>query len=112
MITEIVCPSKLFFSKNVDFIILPGAEGDFGVLNNHSPMILSLRTGLIYIYLEKKMINIFYIKSGVCEITKNKCIILTEDVEDTENLDISKDKTEDVDYLKVKKTILNTKFYN
>ena len=112
MITEIVCPNRLFFSKDVDFIILPGTEGDFGVLKDHSPMISNLRSGLIYIYLENKIINIFFIKDGVCEIAKNKCVILTEYVESTENLDKSEDKGEDEDYLKVKKSIINNKYYN
>ena len=78
MLTEIVCPNKLFFSKDVDFVILPGVEGDFGVLNHHSPLISNLRSGLIYMYLENKIINIFFIKQGVCQITQNKCIILIQ----------------------------------
>ncbi len=112
MITEIVCPNKLFFSKDVDFTILPGAEGDFGVLNDHSPLISNLRSGLIYIYLENKIINIFFIKQGVCEILKNKCIILTESAEDTKNLDLSKNKTNDEEYFKLKTAIIKNKYYS
>ena len=112
MLTEIVCPNKLFFSKDVDFVILPGAEGDFGVLNHHSPLISNLRSGLIYIYLENKIINIFFIKQGVCEITQNKCVILTELAEDTKDLDLSDEMTDDAEFLKFKKAIINKKYYS
>ena len=112
MLTEIVCPNKLFFSKDVDFVILPGAEGDFGILNHHSPLISNLRSGLIYIYLENKIINIFFIKQGVCQISQNKCIILTERAEDTKDSDLSDEKIDDEEYLKLKKTIINNKYYN
>ena len=112
MITEIVCPDKLFFSKDVDFIILPGAEGDFGVLNHHSPLISNLRSGLIYIYLKNKIINVFFIKQGVCEIVKDKCIILTEKAEDTKNFDLSKDKTNDEEFFKLKEAIIKNKYYS
>ena len=57
MITEIVSPKKIIFSEDVDFIILPGEEGDFGVLDKHSPIISNLRLGLIYIYKDHKLIK-------------------------------------------------------
>ena len=63
MLTEIVCPNKLVFSEDIDFIILPGEEGDFGVFNEHSPIISNLRTGLIYIYENKKISKVFFVKS-------------------------------------------------
>ena len=59
MITEIVSPKKIIFSEDVDFIILPGEEGDFGVLDKHSPIISNLRLGLIYIYKDHKLIKSF-----------------------------------------------------
>ena len=45
MIAEIVSPKKVVFSEDVDFVILPGDEGDFGVLDKHSPIVSSLRLG-------------------------------------------------------------------
>ncbi|MDC3091651.1 ATP synthase F1 subunit epsilon [Rickettsiales bacterium] len=117
MITEIVSPKKIVFSEDVDFIILPGEEGDFGILDKHSPIISSLRLGLIYIYKDQRLIRSFFIRSGICEITDNKCIILTEKAEDSEKIDsnipnnIKKD-SEISEYYIVKKKVLENKYYN
>lgn len=117
MIAEIVSPKKVVFSEDVDFVILPGDEGDFGVLDKHSPIVSSLRLGLIYVYKNQKVIKTFFIKSGICEITENKCIILTEKAEDTEIDDINplNKKTENLNTsedLILKKKILENKYYD
>ena len=117
MITEIVSPKKLVFSEDIDFVILPGDEGDFGVLDKHSPIVSSLRLGVIYIYKNQKVIKTFFINSGLCEITENKCIILTEKAEDTETIDVNalSKKTEDSktsEDLLLKKKILENKYYD
>ena len=117
MIAEIVSPKKVVFSEDVDFVILPGDEGDFGVLDKHSPIVSSLRLGLIYIYKNQKVIKIFFINSGICEIIENKCIILTEKAEDIETIDVNAlyKETEDSNTSKdlmLKKKILENKYYD
>jgi F-type H+-transporting ATPase subunit epsilon len=47
---EIVSPEKLLLSRTVDMVVIPAAEGDMGVLEGHSPMIVTLRGGSISIY--------------------------------------------------------------
>ena len=117
MITEIVSPKKIIFSEDVDFIILPGEEGDFGVLDKHSPIISNLRLGLIYIYKDHKLIKSFFVESGICEITDNKCIILTEKAQDSEKIDLNtpsniNEDSEISENTIVKKKVLENKYYN
>ena len=111
MLTEIVCPNKLVFSEDIDFIILPGQEGDFGVFKEHSPIISNLRTGLIYIYNNKKVSKIFFIKKGICEITPKKCIILTEEAEETKDIKLKRDDSNS-ELQKMKEAILKNIFYS
>ena len=47
---EIVSPEKLILSKAVDMVVIPGAEGDIGVLGGHSPGIVTLRGGTIQLF--------------------------------------------------------------
>ena len=47
---ELVTPEKLVRSEDVHMVVVPGAEGDFGVLEGHSPMMSTLRDGMISIY--------------------------------------------------------------
>src|SRR6476619_6909579 len=47
---ELVSPDKISFSGEVDQVDVPGAEGDFGVLAGHAPLIALLRPGLMTVY--------------------------------------------------------------
>ena len=47
---ELVSPEKLVFSGEVQQVDLPGAEGDFGVLENHAPTVATLRPGILTVH--------------------------------------------------------------
>jgi F-type H+-transporting ATPase subunit epsilon len=82
---ELVTPEKLFFSADVDSVVVPGAEGDFGVLHNHAPMISTIRTGILSIEDEGKKRDIF-ISGGFAEVTNECCTILAENAIDTSTI--------------------------
>jgi F-type H+-transporting ATPase subunit epsilon len=87
---ELVTPEKLVFSKDVDMVVIPGSEGDFGVLPEHSPMISSIRPGVVELEEGSKTKKIF-ISGGFAEITEDRCTILateSEDVTDTAESEI------------------------
>jgi F-type H+-transporting ATPase subunit epsilon len=44
---DLVSPEKLLFSGEVEQVDVPGAEGDFGVLAAHAPMVSTLRPGIL-----------------------------------------------------------------
>lgn len=75
---EIITPDKKLFDGNVKSAIFPGSEGSFGVLNNHAPMIATLKTGSIEIVEESNNKQHFEVKGGVVEVLKNKVIVLAE----------------------------------
>jgi F-type H+-transporting ATPase subunit epsilon len=80
MYLEIVTPDKKIFSGDVDSVKLPGAEGSFGILNNHAPIIASLKRGVVKITDTKKQIENFEINGGVVEVLNNKIIVLAESI--------------------------------
>src|SRR3954467_11793042 len=47
---ELVSPDKISFSGEVDQVDVPGAEGDFGVLAGHAPLISLIRPGLMTVH--------------------------------------------------------------
>jgi F-type H+-transporting ATPase subunit epsilon len=47
---ELVSPEKLLFSGEVDQVDVPGAEGDFGVLAGHAPLVATLRPGILTVH--------------------------------------------------------------
>ena len=80
MYLEIVTPDKKIYSGDVEAVKLPGAEGSFGILNNHAPIIATLGKGTVKITNAKKDIENFDINGGVVEVLNNKIIVLAESV--------------------------------
>ena len=85
---EIVSSEKTIFSGEAKSVHLPGSEGHFQVLNNHAPIVSTLRKGEILIDGVDNQESDFLdfsngkasleIKSGVVEMKKNKLIILVD----------------------------------
>ena len=83
---EIISPNEIVFEKEVDLVIFPGSEGDIGILKDHMPFLTSLRVGIVYIYLEKKLIETFLVTGGIVEVSQNRCSLLTEEVINTNSV--------------------------
>lgn len=78
MFLEIITPDKKLFSGDVKSVVLPGADGKFGAMNNHASMISSLKKGKIKVVDAKSETQYFDINGGVAEVHKNKIIVLAE----------------------------------
>ncbi|HXD93639.1 MAG TPA: ATP synthase F1 subunit epsilon [Bacteroidia bacterium] len=74
---EIITPDKKLFEGEAKSLTVPGSEGSLGVLNNHAPMIASLKKGKVKVTTASETKN-FDIKGGVIEVLKNKVVVLAE----------------------------------
>ena len=87
---DLVSPEQLVFNDDVGMIIVPGKDGDIGVLPGHSKILSSLRSGRVMVYSEdKNLIKSFFVSGGFVEINPNKCIVLAEAVDEMHLLDKS-----------------------
>ena len=87
---DLVSPEQLLFNDEVGMIIVPGKDGDIGVLPEHSKVLSSLRPGRIMIYGEgKDLLKSFFVTGGFVEINSEKCIVLGEGVHEMSTLDKS-----------------------
>ena len=87
---DLVSPEKLIFNDKVGMIIVPGKDGDIGVLPGHSKLLSSLRPGRILVYGEgKNLLKSYFVSAGFVEINPEKCIVLAEAVQEMSNLDKS-----------------------
>ena len=85
---DLVSPEQLVFSDKVGMIIIPGKEGDIGVLPGHSKFLSSLRSGRVMVYGEgKQLLKSFFVSAGFVEINPEKCILLAEEVFEMNTLD-------------------------
>ena len=85
---DLVSPENLIFNDEVGMIIVPGKDGDIGVLPGHSKLLSSLRPGRVMVYGEdKNLLKSFFVSGGFVEINPEKCIVLAEDLEEMNTLD-------------------------
>ncbi len=76
---ELVSPEKLLVSQPVEMVVVPGEEGDFGVLPRHAPMISKVRPGVIQIYQGGQVQESIFIAGGFAEVTPARCTVLAEE---------------------------------
>ncbi len=76
---ELVSPARLLKSEPVEMVIVPGAEGDVGVLPNHSPLICTVRPGVIKVMESGKVTEEIFVAGGFCEVSPERCTVLAEE---------------------------------
>jgi F-type H+-transporting ATPase subunit epsilon len=84
---DLVSPEKIFLSEEVEMVVVPGAEGDFGVLIGHAPLISTLRPGVIGTYTGDKVDKRIFVAGGFAEVTGERCTVLAEEAMPIEDID-------------------------
>ncbi|MGB0681706.1 MAG: ATP synthase F1 subunit epsilon [Magnetovibrionaceae bacterium] len=84
---ELVSPAKLLKSEPVEMVVVPGADGDVGVLPGHSPLIASLRPGTIDIHAGGKVSESLFVAGGFVEVSETRCTVLAEEATPVAELD-------------------------
>lgn len=74
---EIITPEKNLYKGEVESVNLPGSDGSFGLLNDHAPIVSTLKAGEIKL-VENGSEKTFAVKGGVVEVNNNKVIVLAE----------------------------------
>ena len=83
---DLVSPEKLAFSGEVDQVVIPGLEGDFGVLAGHAPVIAAMRPGILTIFANGKKEKIIVV-GGLAEVSDRGLTVLTDVATSIEELD-------------------------
>ena len=76
---ELVTPERLLLSEMVEMVVVPGTEGNFGVLPGHAPLISSIRPGTIDVYEGQTVTRRIFIVSGIAEVTPERCTVLADE---------------------------------
>src|SRR5579859_1129054 len=76
---ELVSPEKLLISQPAEMVVVPGAEGDFGALPRHAPMITGVRPGVIEIYENGKVEKRIFVAGGFAEVNETRITVLAEE---------------------------------
>lgn len=93
---ELVSPERLLSSGKVAMVVVPGAEGDFGVLPGHAPVMSTIRPGAIAIYEadSNTLTRRIFVDGGFAEVTPEGLTILAENATPVNEIDPAKVATE------------------
>ncbi|MFM6930645.1 MAG: ATP synthase F1 subunit epsilon [Novosphingobium sp.] len=79
---ELVTPAKLVRSEDVHMVVVPGTEGDFGVLEGHAPVMSTVRDGALLVYKTAGSApEEIRVQGGFAEVGDNGLTVLAEHVE-------------------------------
>jgi len=85
---ELVSPEKLLLSQDVDLVVVPGADGNFGVLPRHAPMISTIRPGVIQVFETRASeARQIFVAGGFAEVTPDRLTVLAEEALPVSDLD-------------------------
>ena len=85
---ELVAPERLLASEEVDMVVAPGADGDFGVLPQHSPLMSLLRPGIIEVYEGDRVAQRIFVGGGFAEVNEKGCTVLAEEAVPINEIDV------------------------
>lgn len=84
---ELVSPERILLSVQAEMVVVPGSEGDFGVMAGHQPMISTLRPGAIEVYAGDKVQERLYVAGGFAEVSNDRLTVLAEEAVPFADLD-------------------------
>ena len=89
LLFEVVTPDRKLLSAEADVVVLPGVEGQFGVLVNHVPFLSALDIGEMY-YRDGGKTEYLSVSGGFAEVTGKKVTIVAEAAEVGREIDIER----------------------
>jgi F-type H+-transporting ATPase subunit epsilon len=91
---ELVSPERLIFSGEVEQVVVPGSEGVFTVLENHAPMMSTIRPGVIEVMESRDRTNKLFVRGGFADVSGKGLTILAEQAIPLAELDGAKIEAE------------------
>ena len=76
---RLVMPEREVLATEADMVVVPGSEGDFGVLHGHAPLISTVRPGVLEVLQGNKVEQRFMVVGGIAEVTPERCTVLADE---------------------------------
>jgi len=98
---ELVSPERLLLSTEADLVVVPGSDGDMGIMPNHAPLVSTIRPGLVEVH-NGESVDQLIVRGGFAEVNPKGLTLLAEEAYKVSELDRAslesdlKDANEDV----------------
>ena len=76
---RLVMPERELVNTEADMVVVPGVEGDFGVMHGHAPLISIVRPGVLEVLQGGKVEQRFMVVGGFAEVTSERCTVLADE---------------------------------
>lgn len=86
---EVVTPERTVVKEEVEMVICPGSEGEFGVLPHHVSLLSALKIGPLC-YRAKGNDEVLFVSGGFVDVNGDKCSVLAESAEKADSIDESR----------------------
>ena len=86
---ELVTPERLVLSEDVDEVVLPGYEGEFGVLPGHTQFLAILNIGVLW-YRKEGAVKKIALGGGFAEVTHDRVVVLADTAERADEIDLAR----------------------
>ncbi|MEL7541513.1 MAG: ATP synthase F1 subunit epsilon, partial [Pseudomonadota bacterium] len=85
---SLVSPARELFSGEVDHVIAPGSDGEFGVLVNHAPFMTTLKNGVVRVEDGGETTMRLFVRGGFADVTPAGLTILAEEAVNLESVSV------------------------
>lgn len=86
---EIVSQDRLVYQGDADIVIIPGVEGEMGILPNHAPLLSTLKYGILKVRYQGRE-EVFTVAGGVVEVQPQIVTVLADAAENVEEIDVAR----------------------
>jgi F-type H+-transporting ATPase subunit epsilon len=86
---EIVSQDRLVWEGDADIVVVPGEDGEMGILPNHAPLLSTLRFGILRVRYRGKE-EVFTVAGGVIEVQPTLITVLADSAENVEEIDVAR----------------------
>jgi F-type H+-transporting ATPase subunit epsilon len=91
---ELVSPERILLTQDVEMVVVPGTEGNFGVLPGHAPLISTVRPGVIDVWENGAIAERLFIAGGFAEVVFDRCTVLADAAQPVASLNRTQAETE------------------
>jgi F-type H+-transporting ATPase subunit epsilon len=86
---EIISQDRIVFQGDAELVLLPGADGEMGILPHHAPLLTTLKFGVIKVR-SRGQEQFFTVAGGIAEVQPDVVTILADAAENVEEIDIAR----------------------
>ena len=84
---ELVTPERVVFAEEADMVVVPGGDGDFGVLPGHAPLLSTVRPGTVEVYEGDRVTTRIFVSGGFAEVADGRCTVLADEAVPASEID-------------------------